>query len=69
MEPPTKKKIQLAKISELVEKVDLVEARDKFLFAPEKVPKVDDSLQAMEDWVICVKASIKRADRTSQRRR
>ena len=49
VEPPTKKKIQLEKISELVEKVDSVEVRDKFLFAPDKVSKVDYSLQAMED--------------------
>ena len=68
-EPPTRKKVLLAKITGLREKGNLVEARDRFLLEPERVPKEVDSVQAMEDWIWCVQASIERADRMVQGRR
>ena len=54
MEPPTKKKILLATISGLKEMGNQMEARDRFLLEPRKVPKVEDSVQRMEDWIRCV---------------
>ena len=65
-EPPTKKKVLLATISELKERGDLVEARDRFLMEPEKVPKENNSVQEMEDWIRCVQASRRRANRACQ---
>ena len=67
-EPPTRKKVLLAEIARLREKGNLVEARDRFLLEPEQVPKEVDSVQVMEDWIRCVKASIERADRMMQGR-
>ena len=68
-EPPTRKKVLLATIAGLKDQEDLVEARDRFLMEPERVPKENDSVQTMEDWIRCIRASLKRADRTNQVRR
>ena len=66
VEPPTKKKILLATISGLKEMGNRIEARDMFLLELGKVPKVEDSVQGMEDWIRCVQASIKRSVRITQ---
>ena len=42
-----------------------VEARDKCLFEEKHVPTESDSLQKMEDWVLAVTMSIKRAQEKS----
>ena len=69
VEPPTRKKALLNMISELKEMGNRVEARDRFLLEPKKMPGSSDSIQEMKDWIRCVQASIKRADRMIQVRR
>jgi len=61
---PAKKQIQWDIVGQLKERQHEVESRDKCLFEEEHVPKTSDSLQRMEDWVLAVTMSIKRAKET-----
>ena len=61
LEQPTRKRVKLRLVTELQEDEDMVEARDRFLFGEGKVPKPEDSLQQIEDWIECVQKSKVRA--------
>ena len=54
------KQMRMDEIEMLHEKVDLVEARDRFLFSEAHAPNPENTIQKMKDWIECVQMSIER---------
>ena len=65
VEIPTKKKVRLEVIWELLGEKEQVEARDRFLFDDDRIPGPERSVQEMNDWIECVNKSKERMQRKS----
>ena len=61
IELPTRVRVKMRVVDELREEIDMVEARDRFLFEDGNVPQCGDCLQRVEDWIECVKRAKVRA--------
>ena len=61
VELPTRLRCKLSEVSEMADDINLVEARDRFLFDEKSIPNEKYDLQRIEDWLISVRRSKERA--------
>ena len=64
---PTRQRNLMDEITGMTRDKGMVEARDRFLFEEEHLPKETDTVQVMKDWITSVRLSAERLRRKNVR--